>query len=166
MQLDAVAEDLGEDPPGLEPPIERLMARSCPPRHRPTLCRVARVRRAHDFVGMPRVPLVRLDPLARVEKIAEDLVKYSNVGKLTRGVWALDSYQVPPKDTNPQLVAEGGLPRVLVGPEGVSRRRGSLLGDTEVRPVDCHKTVVEDVPLFSTFELDLWRRRRRRGGGG
>ena len=90
--------------------------------------------------------------------------KNSNVVILTRWVWALDPYQVPFKDGDPQLVAEGGFPRVLVGPKGVSLNRVSLLGDVEVSPVDCHKTVVADVPVFSTFEVDLRRRRRRRGG--
>ena len=68
MKGDAVAEDLGEDPPGLQPPVKRLMTRPHPPRHRPTLGRaLVRVRGAHDLVGMPRVPLVGLDPLAGLE---------------------------------------------------------------------------------------------------
>ena len=118
------------------------MARSCPRRHRPTLVRVARVRGAHDFIGVPRVPFVRLDPLAWVEEVAQNFIKNCNVRELTRGVRALDPHQVPPQDAHAQLVAEGGLPGVFVGPERVTLNCGSLLLDQEVRPIDCDQTVV------------------------
>jgi hypothetical protein len=35
-----------------------------------------------------------------------------------------------------------------------------LLGVTEVSPIDSHKTVIEDVPLFLTVDVDLWLRGR------
>jgi hypothetical protein len=35
------------------------------------------------------------------------------------------------------------------------------LGDTEVSPINCHETVVEDIPLFLTIKEDL-----RAGGQG
>ncbi len=38
-----------------------------------------------------------------------------------------------------------------------------LLGDTEVSSIDCHETVVEDIPLFLIIEYDL---RDAAGGGG
>ena len=76
VEGDAVAEDLGEDPPVLEAPVERLVTRPHPPPHRLELGRaLVRVRGANDLVGMPRVSLVSFDPLARVEEIAENIVK-------------------------------------------------------------------------------------------
>ena len=63
--------------------------------------------------------------------------------------------------STPRLVAQGGLPRVLVGREGVPLRRGSLLGDAEVRAIDCHRAVVEHVVRAQpALKFDL----RLRGG--
>jgi len=67
-------------------------------------------------------------------------------------------YQVPREDVHPQLVAQGGLPRVLVGREGVPLRRGSRLQGAEVYPVDCHCAVVEHILILHVqpaFEDDL-----------
>ena len=147
MRRDVVAEDLGEDPPVLQPPIQRLVMRSHPPLHRPILRRIYVVPRTFVFFRVAGVPIIGLDPLARLEKITKTLVIYFNVGILTvtGRVWPLDPYQVPHEDVHPHLIAQGGLPRELVGREGVPLRRGSLLRDAEVRPIDCNRAVVEHV---------------------
>ena len=75
-----MAEDLGEDPPVLQPTVKRLVTRPHPPLHRLTLGRAfVRVHGAHELVGVPRISLVRLDPLARVEEVTKDLVKNRDV---------------------------------------------------------------------------------------
>ena len=161
-----VAEDLGEDPPVLQPPIQHLV--TCPhsPLHSPILRRIRVVPRTFDFVRLAAVPLVGLDPLARLEEITQNLVENDNVSILTGRVWPLDPHQVPREDVHPQLVAQGGFPRVLVGREGIPLRRGSLLGDAEVGSIDCHRAVVEHIVCAqSALEDDLWRWQRRRWGG-
>ncbi len=82
---------------------------------------------------------------------------------LPAGLGTLDSHQVPP--THAQLVAEGRFPRVLVGCKCIPFCHHPLLWDKEVSPIDCHETVVVDIPLFLTFKVNL-RLRVRRGGGG
>jgi hypothetical protein len=66
---DVVAEDLGEDPPVLQPPIQLLIKCPHPPLHSPILRRICIVPRTYDFVGITAVPLVGLDPLARLKKV-------------------------------------------------------------------------------------------------
>ena len=168
MHPDVVAEDLGEDPPVLQPPVQRLVTRPHPPLHSPIFCRIHIVPRTFDFVGVAAVPLVGLNPLTRLEKMTQNLVKNENFSILTGRVWPLDPHQVPHEDVHPQLVAQGGPPRVLVGREAVPLRHGSLLvlGDAEVGSIDCHRAVVEHaVRAQSALEDDLWRWRRRRCGG-
>jgi hypothetical protein len=65
------------------------------------------------------------------------------------------STPVHPQVLHAQLVAEGGFPRILVGRECIPFCHRPLLGDTEVSPINCHETVVEDIPLFLTVEEDL-----------
>jgi hypothetical protein len=162
MPHDVVAVDLGEDPPVLKPPVQRLVMRPHPPLHRPILRRICVVSRTFDFVGVAAVPLVGLDPLARLEEVTQHFVKYINVGILTGRVRPLDPHQVPREDVHPQLIAQGGLPRILMGREGVPLRRGSLLGDAEVRALHGHRAVVEHVMRAQpALEDNL-----RRGGGG
>ena len=116
MHPDVVAEDLGEDPPVLQPPVQRLMTRPHPPLHSPIFCRIHIVPRTFDFVGVAAVHLVGLDPLNRLKKILQNLVENDNVSILTGRVWPLDPHQVPHEDVHPQLIlAQGGLARVLVG---------------------------------------------------
>ena len=64
------------------------------------------------------------------------LVENFNVVILTGRVRPLNPHQVPREDVDPQLVAQGGLPRVLVGREGIPLCRGSLLGGAEVGSAD------------------------------
>jgi hypothetical protein len=119
-----------------------------------------------DFVGVAAVPLVGLDPLARLEEVTQHFVKYINVGILTGRVRPLDPHQVPREDVHPQLIVQGGLPRILMGREGVPLRRGSLLGDAEVRALHGHRAVVEHVMRAQPALEDNLRRgggRRRRG---
>jgi hypothetical protein len=68
----------------------------------------------------------------------------------------------PPQYTHAQLVAEGGLPCILVGCECIPFCCRPLLGDTEVSLIGCHETVIEETPLFSTVKKDLWEM----AGGG
>ena len=54
----------------------------------------------------------------------------------------LDLHQVPCRNINAQLVAQGGLPRVLVGREDLGLFCDSFLRDAKVSPVDYHHAVV------------------------
>ncbi len=95
--------------------------------------------------------LVGLDPLARLEEVSQNLVENFNVGILTGRVRPLDPHQVPCEDVHPQLVAQGGLPHVLEGTEGIPLCRGSLLRNAEVRVVDSHRAVVEHIVRSKTI---------------
>ena len=57
---------------------------------------VAQIVRALDLVGSDNISVVSLDPLTRLEEVAEDLVKNSNVIEASVWVGTLDPYQVPP----------------------------------------------------------------------
>ena len=116
---------------------------------------VARIVRALDLVGGTDVAVVGLDALAFLEEVAEDLVKNSNIIKASGWVGTLDPYQVPPYNTYPNLLAEGRLPRVLVGGEPVPRLCLSCLRDPEISPIDGHQAVVAHVVYFSIFKIDL-----------
>jgi hypothetical protein len=69
-----VAKDLGEDLL-LQPPIKHLVPRPHPPLHSPILRRIHVVPWTFDFVGVAAVPLVGLEPLARLEEVTQNLVK-------------------------------------------------------------------------------------------
>ncbi len=60
MHPDVVVEDLGENPPGLQPPIQRLVMRPHPPLHSTILSRIRVVPRTFDFVGVAAVALLGL----------------------------------------------------------------------------------------------------------
>ncbi len=145
VHRDVVAEDLGENPPGLQLPIQRLVTRPHPPLHRPILRRIRIVPGALYFVGVAAVALVSLYPLARLEEVTQNFVKNFNVSMITGRVWTLDPCQVPREDVHTQLVAQGGLPRVLVGCKGVPLLHDSLLRDAEVHFIDCHGAVVAHI---------------------
>ncbi len=145
MHCDVVAEDLGENPPGLQPPIQHLVTRPYPPLHRPIFRWINIVSGAFDFVRVAAVALVGLDPLARLKEVTQNLVENFNVGILTCRVWTLDPNQVPRKDVDTQLVAKGGLPRIFVGRKGIPLLCNSLLQDSEVGSVNCHRAVVSHI---------------------
>ncbi len=161
---DVVVVDLGEDPPIFFATYSA--SHDAPsPLHHPLLRRSTHILGTLDFFGVSNIPLVCLDLLTWVQEMTEHFVEYFNISALTRGVGTLDPHQVPPQDTHAHLIAEGGLPGVLVGCECIPFCRRPLLGDTEVSPIDCHETVVEDISLFLTVEVDLWFRVRRGGRG-
>ncbi len=145
VHRDAVAEDLGENPSGLHPPVQPLVTRPHPLLHHPILHLICVVPGALYFVGLTAVDLVGLYPLARLEEVMQNFVKNFNVGILTGRLWTLDPYQVPHKDVHTQLVSQGGLPRVLVGREGIPLLHNSLLQDAEVRSIECHGAVVAHI---------------------
>ncbi len=95
--------------------------------------------------------------------MTQHFVQYLNISELTCWVWTLDPHQVTPQDTNAQLVVESRFPCILVGCKCVPFCCRPLLGETEVSPINCHKTVVEDIPHFLIIEEDLWD---VVGGGG
>ena len=117
---------------------------------------------ALDLVGVPAVAVVGLDALAGLEEVREDGVKYLDVGPLTGGVGSLDPNELAREDVDAKLVAEGGLPRVLVGTEGVPLLRDPLLLDAKVGAVDCHETIVHLViderilPDFAAARRARW----------
>ncbi len=85
MHCDVVAEDLRENPPGLQPSIQRLVTRPYPPLHHPIIRRIHVIPGAFDFVGVAAVALVGLDPLARLKEITQNLIKNSNAVNLLAG---------------------------------------------------------------------------------
>ncbi len=119
-----------------------------PPLHHPLHCRSPNILGTLNFVGVSNVPFVGLDLLPWVQKMMQDFVKYFYISVLTRWVETLDPHQVPPQDTHAQLVADGRFPSILVGCKSIPFCCCPLLGDTEVSPIDCHETVIEDIPLF------------------
>ena len=115
------------------------------PLHWPIFCWMCAISRAFDFVRVPAAPLVSLNLLARLKEVPQNLVENFNVGELTGRVGTLDPHQVPCEDVDAQLVAEGGLPCVLVGFKGVPLLRDSLLRDSEVGAINRHCAVVANI---------------------
>ena len=109
MHCDEVAEDLGENPLGLQPPIQCLVMHPHPPLQCPIFCWIHVVPGAFYFVGVAAVALVSLDPLARLKEVPQNLIENFNVGILTSRVWPPNSNQAPRKDVDTQLVAKGRL---------------------------------------------------------
>jgi hypothetical protein len=136
-----------------------------PPLHHPLLRCIAHILGALDFVRVSDLPLICLDSLPRVQEMMQNFVEYCNIIVLNRRVGTLDPHQVPPQDTHAQLVAEGGFPSIVVGRKCIPFCRSPLLGDTELSRIDCHETVLEDIPLFLTVKGDLWLRVWRGGVG-
>jgi hypothetical protein len=68
VHCDVVAEDLGENPLGLQLPIQHLMTRPHPPLHCLILHQIGIIPWALYLVGVAAVALVDLDPLARLKE--------------------------------------------------------------------------------------------------
>ena len=77
------AEDLGKNPPGLQPPIQHLVIRSHPPPHPPIRHSIGVIPGALNLVGVAAVALVDLNPLARLMEVPQNLVKDFNICELT-----------------------------------------------------------------------------------
>ena len=90
-----MAVHLLEYPSRLEASVDCLMAIPCVGLHPLVFHWVAGIVRALDLVGGANISVVSLDPLTRLEEMAEDLVK-SWVG-------TQDPYQPPPKMHTPIL---------------------------------------------------------------
>ncbi len=155
MAHDVVAVRILQHLPSLESPVDCLMARSHTGLLWLVLHWVAWVERALDLVRCTDISIVGLDPLARLEEVAEDLVEDLDVRPGTCGVWTIDLNEIPPENTHPDLVPQCRLPRVLVRSEGVPLCRRPCLGDAKVRAVDGHQTIVEDVSILSPLEVHL-----------
>ncbi len=93
---------------------------------------------ALDLVRVSAVAVVGLDAFVWLEEVRQTGGKDLDVGPRPGGVRTLDSHQVVHQNIHVQLVAKGGLPRILVGPKPVALLCSPLLGDTEVRPVHQH----------------------------
>jgi hypothetical protein len=112
--------------------------------------------------GVCGSPLVRLNPpLARLEEATQNLVYHFHVGILTSRVWPLNSNQVPCEDVHPQLVPQGGLPRILVGRKGIPLLRDSILGDAKVRPISTYGAVIAHIVRAQPALKDNLRLRGR-----
>ena len=146
MHCDVVVEDLVENPPGLQPPIQSLVTCPYPPLHCPIFRRIHVVPGAFYFVGVAVVgPSSALTRSPSSRKLRKTLLKKFNVSILTRRVGTLDPHQVPREDVDAQLVAKSGLPRVLVGRKGVPLLCKSLLWDSEVGAIDVHCAAVAHI---------------------
>ena len=96
MPSDVVVVRVLEYPPCLEVSNDWLMAIPCAGLHPLIFHWVARIVRALDLVGGANISVVSLDPLTRLEEVAEDLVKNSNVVEAYGSVGTLEPYQLPP----------------------------------------------------------------------
>jgi hypothetical protein len=152
---DVVAVRILQYLPRLESPVDCLVARSHTGLLRLVLDAIAWIVGALDLVRCTDISIVGLDPLTRLEEVAEDLVKDLDVRPGTCGVRSIDPDEIPPKNTHPDLVPQGRLPRILVGREGVPLGRRPCLGDAKVRPVDGHQAIVKDVSILSPLEVHL-----------
>ena len=90
VHCDVVAEDLGENPPGLQPPIQRLVTHPYPPLQSPIFRQIHVVPGAFDFDGVAAVALVSLHSLARLEEVPQNLIENFTVSILTSRVWPLN----------------------------------------------------------------------------
>ncbi len=90
---------------------------------------------ALDLVRVPTVAVVGLNAFVWLEEVRQTGGEDLDVRPRPGGVRALDPHQVAHQNVNAQLIAKGGLPRILVGPKRVAFLCSPLLGDTEVRPV-------------------------------
>jgi hypothetical protein len=127
---DVVAEDLGEYSPVLQAPVKRLVTRPDAALHLEVLDGVVVVLGALDLVRVPAVAVVGLDAFIWLEEVRQTGGEDLDVGPRPGGVRALDPHQVAHQNVNAQLVAKGGLPRILVEPERVALLCRLLLWDT------------------------------------
>ena len=155
MAHDVVAVRILQYLPRLESPVDCLVARSHTGLLRLVSDGIAGIVWALDLVRCTDVSIVGLDALAGLEEVAEDLVEDLDVRPGTCGVWTIDPNEIPPENTHPDLVPKGGLPRILVGSEGVPLRHRPCLGDPKVRPVDGHQAIIQDVSILSPLEVHL-----------
>ena len=116
---DVMAKDLGENPPVLQAPIKHLVTQPDMDLHLEVLLGVGHVHGALDLIWMPVVAVFGFHLLARHKKVHQAGGEDLDVWPQPSGVQALDPHEIPPKDVDTQLVAEGGLPCILVQPEGL-----------------------------------------------
>ncbi len=135
---DVVVEDLGEYSPVLQVPVKRLVTRPDVALHLEVLDRVDVVLGALDLVRVPVVAVVGLNTFVWLKEVHQTGGEDLDVRPCPGRVRALDPHQVAHQNINAQLVAKGGLPRILVGPKRVALLHSPILGDTEVRPVHRH----------------------------
>ncbi len=135
---DVVAEDLGEYSPVLQAPVKHLVM--CPDAalNFEVLDGVEVVLGALDLVRVPTVAVVGLEAFVWLEEVRQTGGEDLDVRPRPGRVRALDPHQVAHQNVNAQLIAKGGLPCILVGPEWVALLCSHLLGDTEVSPVHQH----------------------------
>ena len=111
MAQDVVAVDLGEYPPVLQPPIERLVTRPDATLHLEVLDGVDVVLGALDFVRMPTVAVVGLDAFVRLKEVCQTGGEDLDVGPRPGGVRALDpgpAWGRPSKNVGTTSDAWGG----------------------------------------------------------
>jgi hypothetical protein len=159
-----MAEDLGENPPVLQPPIECLMPRPHPALHPQIFRRICIICWALDLVRVPAVAVVGLHALAGLKEAGEDFVENNYIGVLTRRVRTLDPHQAPPQNADSKLLSERRLSCVLVGHKGVPLLWQSLLRHTEVGAIDGHEAVVAHVTFKAPGEVNLEEGTVERGG--
>ncbi len=111
-----VKKDLGEYSPVLQAPVKHLVTRPDAALHLKVLDGVDVVLGALDLVRVPAVAVVGLDAFVWLEEVRQTGGEDLDVGPRPGRVRALDPHQVAHQNVNAQLVAKGGLPRILVGP--------------------------------------------------
>jgi hypothetical protein len=157
MVPDVVVIDLGEYPPVLQPPVQHLV--TCPDAtlHLEVLNRVNIILGTLDLVHVSAIAVISLDTFAWLEEVHEAGGEDLDVGPCTGGVRALYPDEIPHQDVHPQLIAEGGLPHILVQPKRVALPCSSLLRDAKVHPIHQHKAVVANVvDAKMALKVNLW----------
>ena len=104
---DVVAVDLGQDAPGLEASVYRLVTRTDAGLHPLVGGRIAGVVGALDLVGAADVAIVGFDALAGLKPVTQDLVEDLDVIEGAGGVGALYPHEVPAQNADSDLVSEG-----------------------------------------------------------
>ena len=166
VHCDVVAENLGENPLGLQPPIQHLMTRPYPPLQLPTFCRIHVVPGAFDFFGVAAVALVSLDPLARLEEVPQNLVENFNVSILTSRVCPLNPNRFPAKMSTPSSYCRADFPAYLWDANAFPFFCDSLLQDSEVGSINGHRAVIAHIVGTKPTLEDNLRSKEAAAAGG
>ncbi len=106
---------------------------------------------------MPAVAVIGLDALAQLKEVRKAAHEDLDVRPHPGGVGSLNPHKITHQDVDTQLVVEGRLPHVLVGPKQVTLLCSPLLGDAKVRPIHQHEAVVAYVvDAELAVKVNMW----------
>ncbi len=105
---------------------------------------------ALDLVRVPAVAVISLDAFVWLKEVRQTGGEDLDVGPRPGRVQALEPHQVAHQNVNAQLVAKGGLPHILVDPNGLPFFAASFWG------------IWKSIPSTNIRQLlpTLWMKRR------